>query len=225
LTSGSVILAAIYAGLQGLFAVGAHSDIAGTQRGIAAGALIETGGDFKRLGFRLEGIPPVSLPQGPSTEYGQATPQLSLLNGAVRFAIAPARRLWFGLGETIINQRTPLPNLDQVAASRLAGLRYELTYRAPLHGGHFLELIAGAAPHLTGADRYTYSIPHPEVDKPEVAAEEDVQIAWGIATEDAQWLAGFRSIGFSARFSATGEASDRNNGAGVIVEWRRFLRR
>lgn len=221
--SVSALLASVYLGAQGLLATGTHTDVAGSQRGIAAGAILQFGAQGKRLGLHLEGIPPVSLPQKPSANYGAATPQLSLVNGAVRFAVDPPAHLWVGAGETIINQRTPLPNLSQVVASRLAGVRYELTYRAPVGRSHFLEMTFGAAPHLKGSDHYTYSIPHPAVDKPEVAAEADGQIAFGVKNANSELLFGLRTINFSARFVLTGEAGDRNNGAGIIVEWRRFI--
>jgi len=223
--SVSALLASVYLGAQGLLASGAHTDVAGKQNGVAIGAILQFGAQTKRAGIHVEGIPPVSLPQKPSAFYGAATPQLSLINGAVRAAVDPAARLWAGIGETIVNQRTPLPNLSQVVASRLAGVRYELYYRAPIGTTRFLEAVVGAAPHLTGTDRYTYSIAHPEVDKPEVAAEEDAMIALGVTHENSELIFGLRSINFSARYVLTGEAGDRNNGAGIVIEWRRFILR
>ena len=221
--SVSALLASVYLGAQGLLATGTHTDIGGTQHGIAAGAILQFGVQGKRVGMRVEGIPPISLPQKPSANYGAATPQLSLINGAVRFAVDPAGHFWAGIGETIINQRTPLPNLSQVVSSRLAGVRYEVTYRTPIAHSRFVEFVFGAAPHLTGSDRYTYSISHPEVDKAEVASEEDGMIAVGTTHRDSELLVGLRSINFSARYALTGEAGDRNNGGGIMIEWRRFI--
>lgn len=221
--SVSALIAAVYIGAQGLLLAGAHTDIAGTQHGTALGAILQAGVEGKRVSARIEGIPPVSLPQKPSAYYGQATPQLSLIDGAVRFAVDPGAHLWAGGGETVINQRTPLPNLNQVVTSRLAGIRYEMMYRMPLGGARFFEAVFGAAPHLTGSDRYTYSVRHASVDKPEVAAEEDLMLAYGLNLTDAQLLFGVRSIGFSARYAATGAAGDRNNGGGIVVEYRRFF--
>ncbi|MFN2448844.1 MAG: hypothetical protein ABR508_03485, partial [Candidatus Baltobacteraceae bacterium] len=222
--SASIVLAALYAGIQALFLTGMHTDVAGAQRGVAPGALLQIGAQGRRVGFRIEGIPPVGLPQKPSPFYGAATPQLSLFNGAVRYAVDSSSTLWAGFGETVINQKTPLPNLSQVVASRLAGLRYEVMYRALLGSGHFVELIAGGAPHLTGADHYFYSIPHSGVDRPEIAAEEDAQAAWGVRLRGSELLLGARTIDFSARYAATGAAADRNNGAGLMLEWRRFIK-
>jgi len=202
---------------------GTHTDIAGTQHGAAIGAIVQAGVREKRFSLRLEGIPPVSLPQKPSAYYGAATPQISLLNGALRYAADRNEYFSIGLGETIINQRTPLPNLSQVVSSRLAGLRIEAAYRHAYSPVHFWEATVGAAPHLSGSDHYAYSIDQPAVDKPEAAAEEDFAISWGVERANAEWLVGLRSIDFSARYVLTGEAGDRNNGGGAIVEYRAFL--
>lgn len=212
-----------YAGIQGMLLTGTHTDIAGAQRGVALGAMIELGARIKRWSLRLEGIPPVSLPQKPSAYYGQATPQLSLLNGAIRTAVDPYAHVWLGVGETVINQRTPLPNLSQVVASRLGGLRFEAEFRREYSTVHFWDAIVGGAPHLAGTDHYTYSIDQPPVDKPEVASEEDVALTWGIMERDTEWLFGIRAIDFSAKYVLTGEAGDRNNGGGAIVEWRHLI--
>lgn len=202
---------------------GTHTDISGTQHGVAGGALIQAGVLGKRLGFRVEGVPPVSLPQAPSAAYGQATPQLSLINGNFRFAVDPRAHWWLGAGMTVINQRTPLPNISQVVTSRLAGARYELEFRAPLNPVHFIEFVFGGAPHLTGSDHYDYRIPHPSIDKPEIAAEEDAMLAFGITHRNSEWLFGIRSINFSARYALTGDAADRNNGSGLLAEYRAFI--
>lgn len=213
----------VYVGAQAILAVGAHTDIAGKQSGIAGGALLQFGVHTRRVGLHLEGIPPVSLPQAPSDYYGQATPQLSLINGEVRYAIDRDAHWWVGLGDTVINQRTPLPNLDQVVTSRLAGIRYAVSYQRSIGIGRFLELDFGAAPHLTGSDHFTYSVPSPPVDKPEIASEEDALIGYGITRGNTQWLLGLRTIDFSARYALTGAAADRNNGAGPLLEWRQYV--
>lgn len=213
----------IYIGAQALLLTGTHTDVAGTQHGIAGGAILQAGVQGRRVALRLEGIPPVSLPQKPSAFYGQATPQFSLIDGAVRIAVDPQAHWWLGAGATVINQRTPLPNISQVVSSRLAGIRAELGFRTPLRNAHFFEASLGATPHLTGSDLYEYSIPHPPVVKPEIAAEEDAMVAFGIERARYEWLFGLRSINFSAKYALTGEAGDRNNGGGAVVEYRAFI--
>jgi len=214
-----------YAGLQGIAVVGVHKDVAGSQTGSGAGALFQAGVFGPRFGVRAEGIPPVSIPQAGSAAYGQATPQLSLFNAAARYAVSRDARLWLGLGATVINQRTPLPAKSQVVGSRLAGARYEIAYRRGFLGNHFIEMEFGTAPHLSGSDIFTYSDGSPAVVKPEIAAEEDFSVAFGMRRANSELLLGVRSINFAAKFVRTGEAADRNNGAGLMLEWRRLLRR
>lgn len=214
----------IYVGIQGMVAGGAHTDVAGKQSGIAGGALLQFGVRGKRVLLHAEGIPPISLPQAPSAYYGQATPQLSLINGAAQFSVDPARRWWIGAGMTVINQRTPLPRLGQLVTSRLAGTRYEVSYRLRVNEWRFLEMDVGGAPHLTGADHYMYAAPAAEIDKPEIAAEQDAMLAYGVRRGTTEWLVGLRSIAFSARYAANGSAADRNNGAGALLEWRHYVR-
>ncbi len=141
----------------------------------------------------------------------------------MRYAVDPNAHWWFGVGETVINQRTPLPNLSQVVESRLAGMRYALTYQRYLSPTRFVEIDLGVAPHLTGDDHFTYSVPSPEIDKPEIAAEEDALIGYGLTRGSTQWIVGLRSIGFSARYALTGAAADRNNGGGPLLELRQFV--
>ncbi len=219
-----------HAGLQLLFVTGVHRDVAGSQYGVGGAALLEFGARAGRVGIVLEGIPPVSIPQRASAYYGQATPAVGIFNGAVRFAVDRNRHLWFGAGTTVINQRTPLPNISQVASSRLAGARYELAYEQPLasstrqvRAARFVEVLIGAAPRLFGADRFLYSNGSPAVNKDERAAEVDATLAYGIRYRESELLAGIRTIDFSAQFTRTGEEADRNNGAGLMLEWRRLI--
>ncbi|MHB8363930.1 MAG: hypothetical protein ACYDEK_05070 [Vulcanimicrobiaceae bacterium] len=212
-----------YAGLQVLFVTGVHRDVAGSQYGVGGAALLEFGARMGRVGIVLEGIPPVSIPQRASAYYGQATPAVGIFNGAVRFAVDRNRRLWIGAGTTVINQRTPLPNISQVASSRLAGARYELAYEQPLRAARFVEVLVGAAPRLFGADRFLYSNGSPAVNKDERASEVDATLAYGIRYRESELLVGIRTIDFSAQFTRTGEAADRNNGAGLMLEWRRLI--
>lgn len=215
-----------YAGVQGLLAIGVHSDIAGRQYGVGGGPLVQFGFvPARRFMLHVEGIPVVSLPgQKASAFYGQATPALGIFIATARFAIDSRARYWVGAGTTIINQRTPLPNIGQVASSRLAGGRYELFAHVPLHGSRFFEAQAGLTPRLAGADHFLYSDGvTPPVNKDERAAEEDFSVAYGVQHKNSAVLFGLRSLNFSAVFTKTGQAADRNNGAGVTLEFRRFL--
>lgn len=215
-----------YAGVHGLALVGVHRDVAGDQHGIGAGPLIEIRTGGQRVALHLEGIPVVGVPQGASAHYGQATPALGLFNGDLEYALDSRRRAWFGIGTTIINQRTPLPNLQQRVESRLAGIRFVARYREPLRGSHFLEAMFGVAPSLSGADHYLYSDNvTPAYNKPERASELDASVAIGWHHASTEWLFGLRALNFAARFTTTGEAADRNVGMGFMLEWRHLIKK
>ncbi|GAC1659429.1 MAG: hypothetical protein NVS9B12_12580 [Vulcanimicrobiaceae bacterium] len=142
----------------------------------------------------------------------------------MRVAVDKNARYWVGLGTTIINQRTPLPNISQVASSRLAGGRYELFAHVPARGQRFFEAQVGLTPRLYGTDHFLYSDGvTPAVNKDEAAAEADIALAYGVQRANSALLLGVRSINFSAVFTKTGLAADRNNAAGVTVEIRRYF--
>lgn len=214
-----------YAGVQALVVAGAHRDVAGSQYGVGAGPLLQFHLVRDRFALHVEGIPVVSIPgTRPSVMYGQATPKLGIFNGQFEYATAQNRRLWLGLGETVYNQRTPLPAQNQEVSSRLAGVRYTVRYRRAMHARRFVEALFGAAPTLTGSDVYRYGDGvTPNVIKQERASEVDASLALGYVRRTSEWLVGIRTVNFAARFTATGEAADRNVGVGPMIEWRRIL--
>ncbi len=210
-----------YVGIQGLALVGEHRDVAGTEYGIGAGPLLQLHVGGPRLAVHMEGIPVVSIPGvSPSVTYGQATPALGIFNGDAEYAIDPRSHVWLGFGETIYNQRTPLPAQAQTVSSRLAGARYTLRLRHPFGSAHFVEAFVGTAPYLTGSDVYVYLDGAPNTVKPERASEVDASLEWGYTRNRSQWLIGIRTLNFTAMYPLTGEAADRNVGIGPIIEWR-----
>lgn len=212
-----------YVGIQGLALVGVHRDAAGSQYGIGGGPLLQVHLAVQRFAIHLEGIPVVSIPGiRPSVTYGQATPALGIFNGQAEYALDPRGRFWAGFGETIYNQRTPLPAQAQSVSSRLAGARYTLSYCREF-GRHFVNALVGAAPYLGGSDVYTYLSGAPSTIKPERASEIDASLEFGYTYRHSQWLIGVRTLNFSAMYPATGEAADRNVGIGPVIEWRELL--
>lgn len=216
-------LAATYVGIQALALTGVHEDVAGSQHGFAGGGFLELQVGGRRVRVHLEGVPVVSVPQQATAHYGQATPAIGIVDGALRLGLDRDGGLFAGFGADIINQHTPLPNLDQEVASRLAGFRVELGYRAQLGGWHFVEALVGAAPSLHGNDVYTYDIPLPREIKPELASEVDYSAAYGFTRGRSEWLFGLRAINFAAHYTQTGLAADRNAGFGFMAEWRALL--
>jgi hypothetical protein len=214
-----------YAGVQALVLIGAHRDAAGSQYGVGGGPLIEIHAQAKRFAFHLEGIPVISIPNvRPSEAYGQATPALGIINTQIEGMVDRNGYLSLGLGETVYNQRTPLPAIGQTVSSRLAGVRYVVRYQRPTRHGHFIEALFATAPVLTGADHYTYLDGTPEVVKPEQASEIDASLEFGYEHNSTAWLFGLRTLNFAARFVNTGEAADRNVGIGPLIEWRHLFR-
>lgn len=210
-----------YVGVQGLALVGVHRDVAGSQYGVGAGPLVQVHVGGSRFAVHLEGIPVVSIPgTRPSVTYGQATPALGIFNGDAEYAVDARGVVWVGLGETIYNQRTPLPAQAQEVSSRLAGVRYALRVHRPLGTSHFLEAFVGTAPYLSGSDVYVFLDGSPDTIKPERASEVDASLTFGYTHRRSQWLIGLRTLNFTARYPQTGEAADRNVGFGPIIEWR-----
>lgn len=214
-----------YVGVQGLAIVGAHRDIAGSQYGVGAGPLLQGQVGGARVNLNFEGIPVVSIPgTRPSVAYGQATPKLGIFNAQLQYALDSKRSFWIGLGETIYNQRTPLPAQAQSVSSRLAGVRYALRYIRATRNEHGIEGFVGVTPTLTGSDVYAYLSGAPPTIRPERASEIDAQLATTWRHGSSEWLFGLRTLNFAARFLDTGEAADRNVGIGPFVEWRHLVR-
>jgi hypothetical protein len=215
-----------YAGLQGIALIGEHSDIAGVQHGVGAGPLIQVHAGGSRLAVHLEGIPVVSIPGiKPSVAYGQATPAIGIFNGQIEYALDSGANFWIGAGETVYNQRTPLPAQAQEVSSRLAGVRYTFRFRHDLTGAHFVEALVGAAPTLSGNDNYVFLAPRPPVVRPERASEIDASLGFGVDSGENEWVFGVRTLNFAARFIDTGESADRNVGIGPMIEWRHIFKR
>ncbi len=213
-----------YVGIQGLVIIGQHQDIAGTQRGVGGGPLVQLRVGGNRVAGSLEGIPVVGIPGvKPSEAYGQATPHLGIFNGQLEYALTTNRSLWVGVGETVYNQWTPLPAQNQRVSSRLAGVRYAARYIRATSASHFVEAFVGAAPTLTGSDVYVATGGALLQTKPERASEIDASLSFGLRHGSNEWIVGVRSLNFAAKFINTGEAADRNVGIGPLIEWRRVL--
>ena len=213
-----------YAGLQGLVIVGDHRDAAGTQNGIGGGPLLELHVASHRFAVHLEGIPVVGIPGvKPSVAYGQATPSIGIFNSQFEYAFTQNVR--FGIGETIYNQRTPLPAINQVVSSRLCGLRFAARYTLDTRNNHFIEGLASVTPTLRGADRYVFSDGiTPTSEKPERASSVEISLALGYRRGSTEWLFGLRHLNFAAQFVNTGAAADRNVGIGPMLEWRHYFK-
>lgn len=200
--------------------IGVHRDVAGSQYGVGAGPLLQFHYGAPRFAIHLEGIPVVSIPgTRPSVTYGQATPKIGIFQGQAEFALDRDASLWGGVGETVYNQRTPLPAQADTVSSRLAGVRFAARYRHQLPHGHFIDALVGVTPYLSGSDVYVYLDGAPNLIKPEHAAEVDASLEYGVWRGRSEWLVGLRTLNFSAQYD-TGAAADKNVGGGPMLEYR-----
>ena len=81
----------------------------------------------------------------------------------------------------------------------------------------------GGAQLLAGVDAALLS-PQPFAVEQTGASELDAMAAFGFRRRNDEFLFGVRTINFSAKFVEDGSAGDRNNGAGLLFEYRRLLR-
>ena len=209
-----------YIGIQGFALSGVHHDIIGDQHGLGAGAFVEARIGGSRWSFHFEGVPVVSVPQRASAYYGLATPAVGIVDAAIRYSLDANGRFTIGVGDVAINQRTPLPNISQVVASRLAGVWTELLARVPARGRHFYEADLAVAPHLTGSDHFAYSDGSPAVEKDERASTVSASLGLGFRARSSEVIVGLRAINFNAQFTKTLAAADINAGVGIFIEWR-----
>ena len=110
----------------------------------------------------------------------------------------------FGLSETAVALLTSPPGRAQenvLSNSDIANAR-EITNR-----------YAGTGRVLS------HTIVHPNLGPSEL----DAMAAFGFQRRNDEFLFGVRTINFSAKFVQGGSAGDRNNGAGLLFEYRRLL--
>jgi hypothetical protein len=167
-----------------------------------------------RFAVHLEGVPPIG-PVGLSN--GDAT-KLSLLDGAIRYAIAP--HAWAGIGETIFNQRTEYPG-DDAQSSRVVGGRYEIGATLWRSGGQRIEASIAASPSMHGAITDVFSF-GPGLSVTSTGSERaslvDSQAAWSTTRGRSIFTAGLRWINYSARFP-DGSTADQNRILTPFVGW------
>ncbi len=195
--------------------VGTHAEAGGSVRlPIVPVPMVTLDHREGRFALHLEGVPPI----GPvALSNGDAT-KLSLLDGAVRYAIAP--HAWAGIGETIFNQRTTYPG-NETQASRVVGGRYELGATLWRSGGRQLDAQVTATPSMHGAitDVFTFSVGPPlTATGSERASLVDAQAAWSATRGRSTLSAGIRWINYSARFG-DGSTADQNRILTPFVGW------
>ena len=163
----------------------------------------------KRVHVRAEIVPPigpVSLGPGPFG-YSQE-PRLSYLSAEALYYSSNGRYA-FGLGETVLNQRTLYPPTPVVQASRVVGTRYSARALLFATSRGSLEAALAVNPSLrglqyTGAGRASF-------DDAERGAMVDTALRWSVPTSYFIFSYGLRYVNYSAAYCTTGALADRNN--------------
>ncbi|MDQ2681229.1 MAG: hypothetical protein M3Y21_09475 [Candidatus Eremiobacteraeota bacterium] len=180
----------------------------------------------KRLRLRAEIVPPVGpLPLAQSSngfELGQQ-PQVSYLTGEATYSFMHGR-FEFGIGETVINQRTFYPPSPVVQASRVVGARYLVRSRLYSSGHSRLEASLAVSPSMH-AVQYTMfpaqtgfgpggkptAFPAFTANDPERASTVDAALRWSVQRRRFTLSYGLRYINYAAAYSSSGRLADRNH--------------
>jgi hypothetical protein len=170
------------------------------------------------LRLRLEGVPaigPVSLTQG-ETIFGSANqdPRVSYFDGELSYGLG--QRIAFGVGETVINQRTVYPPSPLVQASRVVGLR--LVGNAVLYaaGRQRIEADVAVNPALQGLQTSALTQPAPGFPPQSMAplAEHgslvDSSLRFSVDGRNFILAYGVRYLNYTAAYRSGGLA-DRNH--------------
>ncbi len=180
----------------------------------------------KRLRLRAEIVPPVGpLPLAQSSngfELGQQ-PQVSYLTGEATYSFIHGR-FEFGIGETVINQRTFYPPSPVTQASRVVGARYLVRSRLYSSGSSRLEASLAVSPSMH-AVQYTMFpaqtgfgpggkptvFPAFTANDPERASTVDAALRWSVTHRRFTLSYGLRYINYAAAYSSSGRLADRNH--------------
>ncbi|MDQ2818624.1 MAG: hypothetical protein M3T49_10535, partial [Candidatus Eremiobacteraeota bacterium] len=207
-------------GIQGLVLSGRHLQPGHDVSGSGGGALLELNERWPGAQLHLEGIPVIDAAQPTSSSFGSPRQKIGLFNGTLRFPLDGHGRVWAGFGLGVIAQRTTYSDYsEEVDESRLIGTRYDLFARLPLSKRHFVEANFADMPFMTGTV-HAFSLRfRGSFSQKETAAETDASAAFGWSGGAMEFLAGLRSINYSANY-VYGRPADRNVGFGPTLEAR-----
>ncbi|HTU70750.1 MAG TPA: hypothetical protein VMF11_10585 [Candidatus Baltobacteraceae bacterium] len=163
----------------------------------------------KNLRLHLEAMPPIGpVPLAQTNAFlDNADPRVSYFEGELLYQFAD-RRYAFGLGETIINQRTLYPPSAISQASRVVGLR--LIARSTLFesGATRLEASLAVNPALQGLQTTTG---YPLLPLAEYGSLVDSALRWSVAERRFVVVYGVRYINYTAAYRVDDSLADRNH--------------
>ncbi|MEO6913446.1 MAG: hypothetical protein ABI182_05440 [Candidatus Baltobacteraceae bacterium] len=186
--------------------------------------MIEIEHKHKRLRLRAEIVPPIGpvpLAQGDGGFGLGQDPRLSYLAGEVTYSLNQGR-FEFGVGQTILNQRTLYPPSPIAQASRVVGARYVI--RSVLYSSlrERLEATLAFNPSMRGVQYTIYPsglglgpIGHPTppftLNDPESASMVDATLRWSIPRNRYTFSYGLRYINYVASYTNDHRLADRNH--------------
>lgn len=164
----------------------------------------------RRLKLLLEIVPPIGpipLAQGNGPSASE-DPRVSYLDGQALYGFAHGR-FAFGVGETIINQRTLYAPNSYIQSSRIVGTRYVV--RALLHEtpGSRLDAMVAFNPSLHGV-QFSF-LPWATQSDPERGSLVDASLRWRVPFKRYTLAYGLRYINYTAAYSDGGNLADRNH--------------
>jgi hypothetical protein len=164
----------------------------------------------KQLHVHLEAVPPIGpvpLAQNANLFGDNQNPRVSYLNGELSW-YAPDERFAFGIGETVINQRTLYPPSPLVQSSRVVGVRWIVHGVLYDEGNRRVEASLAVNPALQGLQ---------QSDGPQVSfaplAERgsmvDASLRWTIDERSYRIVYGVRYLNYTAAYYNDNSLADR----------------
>ncbi|HTZ56001.1 MAG TPA: hypothetical protein VMB20_13140 [Candidatus Acidoferrum sp.] len=166
----------------------------------------------KQLHIRLEAMPPIGpvpLAQNANFFGDDQNPRVSYLNGELSL-YTPNQRYAFGIGETVINQRTLYPPSPFVQSSRVVGMRWILHGVLYDKGNQRVEASLAVNPGLQGLQQTT-GTPALFAPRAERGSLVDTSLHWTIDERSFLLVYGVRYLNYTAAYSGDNSLADRNH--------------
>jgi hypothetical protein len=164
----------------------------------------------KNWRVHLEAMPPIGpvpLAQNVSLYGNNQDPRVSYVNGELMYA-SPDHPYAFGLGETIINQRTLYPPSSIAQSSRVVGLRVLANGTLYHQGRERVEVSVAVNPALQGLQTTSGAGLMPLA---EYGSLFDASLRWTVDQERYALVYGVRYLNYTAAYRIDNSLADRNH--------------
>ncbi|MGB6986582.1 MAG: hypothetical protein WBD74_11470 [Candidatus Aquilonibacter sp.] len=167
-----------------------------------------------QLHIHLEAVPPIGpvpLAQNANLYDNNQNPRVSYLNGELSL-YTPNQRYAFGIGETIINQRTLYPPSPYVQSSRVVGVRWILAAVLYDRGNQRVEANLAVNPALQGLQQTELTKSSaPFAPLAERGSLVDASLRWTIDERSFRFVYGVRYLNYTAAYTGDNSLADRNH--------------